>query len=424
MTGIALREHPSPISGPPETGPIANTPGAKREPRFDRSAISTPTSPPPPNFTTTFTLASFVAHDWEKSIAFRYLSNIFITANQRASTTPSTHASTNAPSKTPRPARGQRPAPLSRRSTGQGIVKLGLGRGKGDSNRTDSRAGAEEDGLTATFLQYCTTCEKQIQVPNSSILYCSESCRKADSSASAPSTAPQTPHISALASLHLDDVPTKPSRDVIQPASPTARDTHRALKYAHEPIEEPEVWPVTPSKRLSYQAVPSSSQSNGIAPLTSIRHSTSSAMIASSSSPTTSRTSPPQYPQPSPPLSSSYRPLPPRHKPNSYSASFRSIDLVTPFAIDPSSTTTTGLTSVPSGLANTRSSTTQSHRDPKRCTSDTRLTNGSNGHVPPQAVTSTSYNTSGLHMRSYGARRANAEATRMYANEAAGRAKG
>ncbi|MCJ1399085.1 hypothetical protein MMC11_002287 [Xylographa trunciseda] len=38
----------------------------------------------------------------------------------------------------------------------------------------------EDDGMAASFLQYCAMCEKQIIVPNNSILYCSESCRRKD----------------------------------------------------------------------------------------------------------------------------------------------------------------------------------------------------------------------------------------------------
>lgn len=35
--------------------------------------------------------------------------------------------------------------------------------------------------MASSFLQFCAMCEKQIVVPNSSILYCSESCRRRDS---------------------------------------------------------------------------------------------------------------------------------------------------------------------------------------------------------------------------------------------------
>ncbi|MCJ1383015.1 hypothetical protein MMC17_006128 [Xylographa soralifera] len=38
----------------------------------------------------------------------------------------------------------------------------------------------EDDDMAASFLQYCAMCEKQIIVPNNSILYCSESCRRKD----------------------------------------------------------------------------------------------------------------------------------------------------------------------------------------------------------------------------------------------------
>ncbi|MCJ1390137.1 hypothetical protein MMC18_002995 [Xylographa bjoerkii] len=40
--------------------------------------------------------------------------------------------------------------------------------------------GEEDDDMAASFLQYCAMCEKQIIVPNNSILYCSESCRRKD----------------------------------------------------------------------------------------------------------------------------------------------------------------------------------------------------------------------------------------------------
>ncbi|CAF9933009.1 hypothetical protein IMSHALPRED_009036 [Imshaugia aleurites] len=39
----------------------------------------------------------------------------------------------------------------------------------------------DDDDMASSFLQFCAMCEKQIVVPNSSILYCSESCRRRDS---------------------------------------------------------------------------------------------------------------------------------------------------------------------------------------------------------------------------------------------------
>jgi len=50
----------------------------------------------------------------------------------------------------------------------------------------------EEFGM-ASFLQFCATCEKQIVTPGSSILYCSEACRKRD-----VSRPPSLPSIHAI----------------------------------------------------------------------------------------------------------------------------------------------------------------------------------------------------------------------------------
>ncbi|KAK4694623.1 vacuolar protein sorting-associated protein 72, partial [Lecanoromycetidae sp. Uapishka_2] len=46
----------------------------------------------------------------------------------------------------------------------------------------------DDDDMGSTFLQYCAMCDKQILVPNSSILYCSESCRQRDSSPPTPNS--------------------------------------------------------------------------------------------------------------------------------------------------------------------------------------------------------------------------------------------
>jgi len=35
--------------------------------------------------------------------------------------------------------------------------------------------------MATSFLQFCATCEEQITIPNNSILYCSERCRRRDS---------------------------------------------------------------------------------------------------------------------------------------------------------------------------------------------------------------------------------------------------
>ncbi|MCJ1452116.1 hypothetical protein MMC28_002458 [Mycoblastus sanguinarius] len=65
----------------------------------------------------------------------------------------------------------------------------------------------DDDDMESSFLQFCAMCEKQIVVPNSSILYCSESCRRRD----ATQTYPTHPYLTLAsptkmtASAHLED---------------------------------------------------------------------------------------------------------------------------------------------------------------------------------------------------------------------------
>ncbi|KAF4535363.1 Life-span regulatory factor [Lasiodiplodia theobromae] len=86
----------------------------------------------------------------------------------------------------------------------------------------------EDDAMAASFLNFCTVCEKQIIVPNNSILYCSESCRKKDNTKTItfePSP-PPTPY--SLRSY--EDF--SPSRDIVPPRSPTAIPSKR-LSYGY-----------------------------------------------------------------------------------------------------------------------------------------------------------------------------------------------
>lgn len=50
-----------------------------------------------------------------------------------------------------------------------------------DDDDNDTFQEDDDDDMASSFLQFCAMCEKQIVVPNSSILYCSESCRRRDS---------------------------------------------------------------------------------------------------------------------------------------------------------------------------------------------------------------------------------------------------
>lgn len=77
-----------------------------------------------------------------------------------------------------------RPAPLNRRTTPQFVTKVGLGWSGGSSTGKSEKdaLGLEDADLHGEpFLQYCPTCEKQLD-PNEklSTLYCSPACCKQD----------------------------------------------------------------------------------------------------------------------------------------------------------------------------------------------------------------------------------------------------
>ena len=171
------------------------------------------------------------------------------------------------------------------------------------------------------------TCEKQITVPGSSRLYCSEryawpfrlfgdsdpdgrrsSCRRQDGAGLPTPTSRSSasnlslPQLANLAPVG-PDVSTKPPPNIVAPASPTAR-TH-------------------PSPRLKAQSLKQGSVPEGL--------------IWLQPNQTTSSTSSSYAP--------STRPLPPRQNPTSLSASPRSIELVTPLAYHPY-----GTVSMPSSL--------------------------------------------------------------------------
>ncbi|KAJ6004316.1 hypothetical protein N7499_000384 [Penicillium canescens] len=82
-----------------------------------------------------------------------------------------------------------RPVLHRRGTSGANVSITKLGSGRGTSKPTD-----DED--MASFLNFCAMCERQITVPNNTLLYCSESCRRKDSckplSASLPSMSMST----------------------------------------------------------------------------------------------------------------------------------------------------------------------------------------------------------------------------------------
>ncbi|OOQ82575.1 hypothetical protein PEBR_40240 [Penicillium brasilianum] len=144
------------------------------------------------------------------------------TSHRRSPSTP--HASKSKPA--------VRPA-LHRRGTS--AVSLSISKlGSGQSTRSHSRGvkAADDFDMAASFLNFCAMCERQITVPNNSILYCSESCRRKDSakplSASLPSTSTLSARMTAntYSSSYTTTAspPTSPSlspRTIVAPMTPT-----------------------------------------------------------------------------------------------------------------------------------------------------------------------------------------------------------
>ncbi|MCJ1340850.1 hypothetical protein MMC09_006146 [Bachmanniomyces sp. S44760] len=86
--------------------------------------------------------------------------------------------------------RAQRPAPLTKTFSATKVaLKSPKGIKAGSSSSEPSTEQSkynvvdnddDDDSMATSFLQFCAMCEKQIVVPNNSILYCSESCRRKD----------------------------------------------------------------------------------------------------------------------------------------------------------------------------------------------------------------------------------------------------
>ncbi|MCJ1370893.1 hypothetical protein MMC20_002107 [Loxospora ochrophaea] len=76
--------------------------------------------------------------------------------------------------------RAQRPVPVSRAFSGSKLASKAVKGKAGDDELAEKDD--DDDDMAMSFLQYCAFCEKQIVVPNNSILYCSESCRRKDGS--------------------------------------------------------------------------------------------------------------------------------------------------------------------------------------------------------------------------------------------------
>ncbi|KAJ5934498.1 hypothetical protein N7466_004045 [Penicillium verhagenii] len=112
-----------------------------------------------------------------------------------------------------------RPA-LHRRGTSAlnvSISKLGAGSASGHT-----RASKDDDefDMAASFLNFCAMCENQITVPNNSILYCSESCRRKDSCKPLSASLPSMSNMSSMTTTPPHSPPLSP-RTIVAPMTPT-----------------------------------------------------------------------------------------------------------------------------------------------------------------------------------------------------------
>ncbi|KAF2678219.1 hypothetical protein K458DRAFT_317811 [Lentithecium fluviatile CBS 122367] len=195
----------------------------------------------------------------------------------------------------------------------------------------------DEEVMATSFLQYCTTCEKQIITPSNSVLYCSESCRKKDTEKQFSFPHDYSPPASPFNSFSFDDFrdivparsPTQPhskhsscasffemsSDDTAASSDEKARKDSEASRYLRQ--FQSTVYSTDPAstirpRRPQFNRVSTSHTTYSAAP--SLTHTPSSSLSYSL------------------PYTPSTRPLPQRTNPYSSSYGSKSIDLVTPWA--------------------------------------------------------------------------------------------
>lgn len=211
--------------------------------------------------------------------------------------------------------------------------------------------------MAQSFLPFCAHCEKQIVVPNTSILFCSEKCKRKDQarSPSVPINMPPynpygiTPPMTPL-SHELDGLL---PRNYVQPLSPTPPRSGSAPAFEDYPLVRSmsamsiNTYTPEPSRPNSGSASPidlqpsSPSNSSNIyqPPRRPVQHMRT--MTAGSLATMSSYSAAPHSGAHGAPVPTQYqyggqqRPLPPLHRPHPFSTSPRSIDLVTPYVSTP-----------------------------------------------------------------------------------------
>ncbi|KAL7270158.1 hypothetical protein RUND412_007142 [Rhizina undulata] len=206
---------------------------------------------------------------------------------------------------------------------------------------------------------YSAHCEKQIVVPNTGILYCSEKCRRKDQSKPphipiAPSSCPSFNPSWATPPLTPDGPPLK---NYVEPFSPTpprstptidedgyfsakpssiANQSYFDNHMGYATYRSGQTTPTEPG--LVLPTINSNIYMPPRRPMHLRTLTGSSIATAGSNPPPTSNYT--TYPSTTAQMPTQYqlnqqRPLPPLHKPYSYSSSPRSIDLVTPYIVQP-----------------------------------------------------------------------------------------
>ncbi|KAL9042360.1 MAG: hypothetical protein Q9180_000652 [Flavoplaca navasiana] len=116
----------------------------------------------------------------------------------------------------------------------------------------------DSDDMATSFLQFCVTCDRQILVPNSSLLYCSERCKRMDAQHVSDYSS-YVPTISPTSSENDDNDPMGSKKPPLVPrAVPTPRraPSARIPPAAHEGKSDldPTEWKPKPVHRSSSDA--------------------------------------------------------------------------------------------------------------------------------------------------------------------------
>ncbi|KAJ5779213.1 hypothetical protein N7457_006933 [Penicillium paradoxum] len=143
-------------------------------------------------------------------------------------------------------------------------------RGTSSANVSISKLGSGQRGVSkpssddtefdmASFLNFCAMCENQITVPNNTLLYCSESCRRKDSCKPLSASLPSMSSMSSMSSTTPPTSPPLSPRIIVAPMTPTRVPSNpisavRISNHVHDAMSDldPTEWkPVLPRSASS-----------------------------------------------------------------------------------------------------------------------------------------------------------------------------